>query len=145
MLCVLHGALLRRWFVRSCGSCSDGQLVSLCLLIHFSSGRCVISQSQGGLVNLRRALHGHSGTGITDLVGWAPTVGIAIPAEARTPDYVMWNPTTGDFALMEAKGTMGATHTSQMARALHQCPFVTAFVVETITKHAASISVANAK
>jgi hypothetical protein len=82
---------------------------------------------------------------ITDLVGWAPTVGIAIPAEARTPDYVMWNPTTGDFALMEAKGTMGATHTSQMARALHQCLFATAFVIETITKHAASISVANAK
>lgn len=57
---------------------------------------------------------------ISDFGPWARTM-LPPYAAKKSPDYVMFNPTTGDVALMEAKGTQSAAHQSPMRNALNQC------------------------
>lgn len=59
-------------------------------------------------------------TWITDFGPWAAQQA-GFPVGIKSPDYAMFNPTTGDLAIMEAKGTSSHCHKSQMKKALAQC------------------------
>src|ERR1019366_9545926 len=57
---------------------------------------------------------------VADFASLAIGIGLPVPAGARIPDYIMFDPAAGTVALMEAKGTQGRNHASQMAAALRQ-------------------------
>lgn len=65
--------------------------------------------------------HWHAGYSfVADFTSYAKGHGFLLPSGSKIPDYIMFNMTTGVVALMEAKGTQGRNHASQMAGALRQ-------------------------
>ncbi len=58
---------------------------------------------------------------VTDFVSFITSAGLAIPAGAQAADYIMFDPASGNLALMEAKGTRSGDHTQAMASAMRQC------------------------
>jgi hypothetical protein len=58
---------------------------------------------------------------ISDFDSWAEDTHVSIPRHSKKPDYVMFNPTSGDIAVMEAKGTSTGRHTAPLGEALRQC------------------------
>jgi hypothetical protein len=58
---------------------------------------------------------------VTDFDSWAVDTGVTIPSSSKRPDYVMFDPASGETVLMEAKGTSSGDHKKAMGEALRQC------------------------
>lgn len=58
---------------------------------------------------------------ISDFDSWAVDTGVIIPTRNKKPDFVMFNPLSGDISVMEAKGTIGRKYAPGMGKALAQC------------------------
>jgi len=61
--------------------------------------------------------------GYSWIADFGPWVSKSVPPYSvkKSPDFVMFNLTSGDVAIMEAKGTRSADHRAPMRAALHQC------------------------